>query len=154
MSAPHDTESQFPRFIFNHTNHGVTTTFAAELSYYAHAPHVPALTLYAYSPTITDDGQHTGQFEYYDTVTVNPPAGEPLFLLNPDTDIIVSHNIANTEVEAMLIDAGIIEAEPYTQVRTGMALNYVHAMTDKAIACFFGDGDDSNIDTSTETETH
>ena len=133
------TESQFPRFLFTGTAYGLTTTFAAELSYYRFAPQVPALTLY--SAVLDEAGQPTENFEYYDTITVNPPASDPLFLLNPDTDIIVSHNIAGTEVETLLVDAGIIEAEPYTQVRTGMAMNYVHAMTDEAAAFFFADAE-------------
>ena len=140
-----DTTSQFPRFLFTGTAYGLTSTFAAELSYYRFAPHVPALTLY--SAVLDEAGQPTEDFEYYDTVTVNPPANDPLFLLNPDTDIIVSHNIAGTEVETLLVDAGIIEAEPYTQVRTGMAMNYVHAMTDDAVAFFFAD---AGSDTDTE----
>ena len=82
---------------------------------------------------LDEDNNPTAGLEILDILTVNPPAN-PLFLINPDTDIVISHNTTDTafgrEMLGLLIAGGIIEDAPYTQVRTGMAINPVFQMTE------------------------
>lgn len=51
------------------------------------------------------------------------------FLADPEYDIIVNHKVDGAILTAV-IDAGLIEPEPYTQVRSGFVRMPVHAMTD------------------------
>lgn len=123
------------RFTFTAELEGTTGRFAADFTHYVHAPHVMALTLLEDMAKADENGEYgDAEYDFYDVVTVNPPAGQPLFLLNPDTDLIISHNMVGTPIPEMLAAAGIIHNQPYTQVRTGMALNPVYALTDEMIA--------------------
>lgn len=119
------------RYEFEGTLNGVTSRFLLDVGRYAHAPNVTSLALLA--PALDEDNNPTADLELLDILTVNPPAS-PLFLLDPDTDIVISHNLVGTvfgrETLGLLIDAGLIEDAPYTQVRTGMVINPVFAMTD------------------------
>ena len=119
------------RYEFEGTLNGITSRFLLDVGRYVHAPNVTSLTLLA--PVLDEDNNPTAELEILDILTVNPPAN-PLFLLDPDTDIVISHNTTDTafghEMLGLLIDEGIIEDAPYTQVRTGMAINSVFAMTD------------------------
>lgn len=74
-----------------------------------------------------------GDFELYEYITTNVPGS---FLMNPETDVIVNHNMPDDAVQAV-IDAGVIEENPYTQVRSGFVRMPVHAMTDKAREWFY-----------------
>lgn len=85
-----------------------------------------ALAIYTYSEEFKD-------FELYSYITTNVPGS---FLMNPDTDVIVNHNLDKDTVQAV-IDSGIIEEDNYTQVRSGFVLMPVHEMTDKAREWFY-----------------
>lgn len=119
------------RYEFEGTLNGIASRFLLDVGRYVHAPNVTSLTLLA--PVLDEDNNPTDGLEILDILTVNPPAS-PLFLLDPDTDIVISHNTVDTafgrEMLGLLIDNGVIEAESYTQVRTGMAINPVFSMTE------------------------
>lgn len=119
------------RYEFEDTLNGITSRFLLDVGRYVHAPNVTSLTLLA--PVLDEDNNPTDGLEILDILTVNPPAN-PLFLINPDTDIVISHNTTDTafgrEMLGLLIENGIIEDAPYTQVRTGMAINSVFSMTE------------------------
>ena len=119
------------RYEFEGTLNGITSRFMLDVGRYVHAPNVTSLTLLA--PVLDEDNNPTAGLEILDILTVNPPAN-PLFLINPDTDIVISHNTTDTafgrEMLGLLIAGGIIEDAPYTQVRTGMAINPVFQMTE------------------------
>mgnify|MGYP006956573132 FL=1 len=119
------------RYEFEGTLNGTASRFLLDVGRYVHAPNVTSLTLLA--PVLDEDNNPTAELEILDILTVNPPA-TPLFLLDPDTDIVISHNTADSdfgnEMLGLLVTGGIIEDAPYTQVRTGMAINPVFAMTD------------------------
>lgn len=119
------------RYEFEGTLNGITSRFLLDVGRYVHAPNVTSLTLLA--PVLDEDNNPTDGLEILDILTVNPPAN-PLFLINPDTDIVISHNTTDTafgrEMLGLLIENGIIEDAPYTQVRTGMAINSVFSMTE------------------------
>ena len=119
------------RYEFEGTLNGITSRFMLDVGRYVHAPNVTSLTLLA--PVLDEDNNPTAGLEILDILTVNPPAN-PLFLIDPDTDIVISHNTVDTafgrEMLGLLIDNGIIEDAPYTQVRTGMAINSVFSMTE------------------------
>lgn len=119
------------RYEFEGTLNGITSRFLLDVGRYVHAPNVTSLTLLA--PVLDEDNNPTDGLEILDILTVNPPAN-PLFLIDPDTDIVISHNTTDTafgrEMLGLLIAGGIIEDAPYTQVRTGMAINSVFAMTE------------------------
>lgn len=119
------------RYEFEGTLNGIASRFLLDVGRYVHAPNVTSLTLLA--PVLDEDDNPTAGLEILDILTVNPPAN-PLFLIDPDTDIVISHNTTDSkfgrEMLGLLIDNGIIEDAPYTQVRTGMAINSVFSMTE------------------------
>lgn len=74
----------------------------------------------------------TGTYEPWVDFSCNVDSA---FLLDPDYDIIVNHKVDGAILTAV-IDAGLIESDPYTQVRSGFVRMPVHAMTDAGRAWF------------------
>lgn len=65
-------------------------------------------------------------------VTTNVPGA---FMLNPDADIIVNHNLSDDLYDA-LIETGLIEENNYTQVRSGMVMMPIHELTEEGFKWF------------------
>lgn len=115
---------------------GRRTKFAVHPDRYVCAPSVVYLEVYSDYPTGLEEeaGVPTDEngLTPWDVVTVNPSNADTLFLLDEEHDVVFSHNTGG-EIISLLAESGLVEPERYTQIRTGMAINPVHAMTEKGI---------------------